>query len=258
MNRQFLRVVLLFACVLAGAACQPPTADPPTAATRIAESGAEAWSYVALGSSHSWGWLSHYAAHLEADLGVAVTVYDESQSRQDALGLVAMLANRPAVVERLEQADVVTIVALGGPALGQCVNGRGDYLFGDKPLDETLVAYRANYDAMITAVVDHVDPAATLVRGLDLYNPLVGQWQAEGRFEECQAAFAALTAELHAAYEAHGIPVVAVHAALNGPDGTIDLDELGYLRSDGLHLNDEGGRVVAQLVRDSGYAYTVP
>ena len=38
--------------------------------------GKEEWDYVVLGDSSAWGFPEYYAAHIEEDLGVKVTVHD--------------------------------------------------------------------------------------------------------------------------------------------------------------------------------------
>lgn len=53
---------------------------------------------------------------------------------------------------------------------------------------------------------------------------------------------------------AKSISVVQTYKALNGPNG--DQKLLEYMQADGLHLNEHGHRLVADLHRQLGYAFT--
>lgn len=102
-----LRVMgLVTALVLLAGACSPPatpvpptpaptptnTPLPPTATVALPEGGAE-WDYVVLGASQVWGFFRKYAAHIEADLGVKVTVHDWTRSNQHSTALLRALRN---------------------------------------------------------------------------------------------------------------------------------------------------------------------
>ena len=42
--------------------------------------GKKEWDYVVLGDSSAWGFPKYYAAYIEEDLGVKVTVHDMTNS----------------------------------------------------------------------------------------------------------------------------------------------------------------------------------
>ncbi|MCI0478229.1 MAG: hypothetical protein L0Y55_18465, partial [Anaerolineales bacterium] len=54
-----------------------------------------------------------------------------------------------------------------------------------------------------------------------------------------------------------GILVADTGLALNGPNHDQDPNDKGYI-ADGIHENDEGAKVVADVFRKLGYAYIVP
>lgn len=245
----FLWIVLLIV------SCQN-SAEPVSAPTVIAETGETQWTYVALGNSMTWGVQQPYAAHMEADLGASVTVYDETQSAQAADGVIAMLQNRPIVQAHLAEADVVSIVAGGGPNAGYCFTGRGEYPFWGKPFDaDGIAAFRADYDAMFDELLKYVDPRDTLIRATNYYNPLVAKWQEWGVTAECKEGMETYNQQIAESAAAHNILLVDIYSGLNGPNGDEDLGAKGLLRFDGIHLNEQGGAIVANLLQAAGYTY---
>ena len=68
--------------------------------------------------------------------------------------------------------------------------------------------------------------------------------QTLGRLEEFNAVLEETT-------RSHNGQVVHLYRTLNGPDGA--RNPLEYLQSDACHLNSDGHRTVADLLRDLGY-----
>jgi len=59
------------------------------------------------------------------------------------------------------------------------------------------------------------------------------------------------------AAEKHGVHVVHTYHAINGPNGEQSLPP-EYAQADGLHFNEQGHKLLADLHREIGYEYSVP
>jgi lysophospholipase L1-like esterase len=82
-------------------------------------------------------------------------------------------------------------------------------------------------------------------------------WNASGQFEEYRRCVAALDAAILQVGKEHGILVADTGVALNGPNHDEDPFDKGYL-SDGIHENDAGAQVVADVFRKLGYEPLIP
>jgi lysophospholipase L1-like esterase len=49
-----------------------------------------------------------------------------------------------------------------------------------------------------------------------------------------------------------------VYDAFNGPNHDQDPRDKGYIGSDGMHTNETGQDIIADLLRELGYEYSVP
>ena len=59
------------------------------------------------------------------------------------------------------------------------------------------------------------------------------------------------------AAEKHGVHVVNIYHAINGPNGDQALSS-EYLHADGLHFSELGHKLLADLHREFGYEYSSP
>ena len=93
---------------------------------------------------------------------------------------------------------------------------------------------------------------------MDFYVPIHSEWKQRGEYEENRRCWNALNETVHQAAAEFEIPVARVYDALNGPNHDEDLREKGYIRDDGLHTNEKGQKVIADLFRKLGYDSIVP
>ena len=97
-------------------------------------------------------------------------------------------------------------------------------------------------------------PQDTLIRVADTGIPLVNTWQYREWLETLRGpCYEVWREHLIEAAEARGITVVYTYHVLNGPDGDDKIQ--GIYLDDGIHFNDAGHRLVAELHREAGYAY---
>lgn len=90
------------------------------------------------------------------------------------------------------------------------------------------------------------------------YREVLGAWSEAGILPECTREWEMFSDQIRAAAEAHGVKMMSVFDALNGPAHDRDLVELGWLRSDGEHLNTEGAGQVADALTAVGFEPSLP
>ena len=195
-----LRVMGLVSALVLLAACSPPAAPvpptpaptptntplPPTATVALPEPGAE-WDYVALGASQVWGFPRKYAAHIEADLGVKVTVHDRTVDSQRSTGLLRALRNSQELRSDIREAEVVTFyippeylrTSLHSYYDGSCGGEDSHDCFR-----EGLTLYKADVDAILAEILSLTSTSDTLIRPMTFYDPLVNKHKELGIFED--------------------------------------------------------------------------
>jgi len=241
---------LVIALVLLAACARPGTPTPTISRAPMPQPGAE-WDYVVLGDSRTWGFPDYYAAHIEADLGVKVTVHYWSRDGQMSGSLLLLLRNNQELRSDISEAEVVTF--FGNAGRGYCGGIDTEDCFG-----QTLTDFRANLDAIIAEILSLRSTSDTIIRTMDWFHPCVKENKEDGIFEECKRCIEALNEQIVQAASEHNIPVVRTHPVFNGPDGDEDAREKGYVQADGLHHNEAGRVLIADLHRELGYEYAGP
>ena len=240
----------------------PPTPAPtptntpllPTATVALPEGGAE-WDYVALGDSIAWGWPKLYAAHIEADLGVEVTVHNWYRDAQSSAGLLSALRDNQELRSDIREAEVVTFLVspqrfqrpMAVYEAGTC--GGTD---NQDCLREALSLLKADVDAILAEILSLTSTSDTIIRAMTYHNPMVNEWKRKGVFEDLNSYWKAHNEYLVQAASEHNIPVVRVDLAFNGPNGDEDPLDKDYV-SDGWHPNAVGDAIIADLHRELGY-----
>lgn len=249
---------LVTALVLPAGACSPAamTAARPTEPTPT-------WDYVALGDSTPAGYgvarsyVDFYAVHIEADLGVKVTVHNWAMSGQTTGHLLDALRNNQDLRTAISEAEVVTLWT-GWNDFGAPLSlYEGGLCGGPDNLDcirEAVTSFKANFDGIIAEILSLGSTTDTIIRIADVGNPFVARWKHQGTFEDLKRpCFEDWRDYIVQAASEHNIPVVHSYLVLNGPDGDEDPADKGLEQADGVHLNDAGHALIADLHREAGY-----
>ncbi len=264
-----MRRLLGLVLVLGLAATQ--VAAPATAAP-APPSASVTWKYTALGDSLATGFLAQrgyvprYQTYMQTDTGATVTLNNLGQNGWTSTDLLNALRTNATFRNAVTSSQVVTW-DIGGNDLRAA---RDKYKAGtcggadnQDCLRATRVQLKANWDAIIQEILALRSTSSTIIRTMDLYNPYVNEdkaadtWAADGGLNDFQV-FKPYVDEavehVRLTATANNIPYAKVYAAFNGTRGDIDPQDKGYLALDGLHPNDTGHKVIADLLRGLGYA----
>lgn len=233
----------------------PPTATSAPTATPVPPTETpdprEVWDYVALGSvNFNKEYPDLYAAHIEVDLGVKVVQQNRRRLLQSPGDLLQFLRDSEVLREEISEAEVVTVWPGSEDMFTALTSGYVDCAPLIEPFERAL-------DALIAEILALREDEDIIVRLLDHYI-WVNRLKEAGRLDEKKVCHEAINKAIHDVGARHGVPVAPVAEAFNGPTGTEDPGDKGYLGYDGWRLSEEGDGVVADLLRELGYESIVP
>ena len=276
-TRQYLLIgLVLHATALS--ACSPiltggvETMTPQNASTPVAQQGDTTWDLVALGDSTPTGYgvgahnsyVQVYAEYIEQDLGVGVAVHNwATNSTRTVAEWAEEVRNNNELRDNLRNAEIITIwlgwhdlipnvgVPRGGPCYPQTQQLDLDCLA------KVTSSMELAFEDLLAEIVSLASPGETLILIADVGIPplFVARWKEDGTFDDLRRhAYEVWREYLVQAAGRHGVYVVNTYAALNGPNGDQGLSP-DYVQSDGLHSNEQGHRLLADLHRQVGSEY---
>ena len=223
----------------------------------------ETWRYVALGDSLAAGfsadigYVQRYSDYTQSDNDVAVTRQNLGRPGWESEDLLNALRNDSGFRDAVSSADVVTWDIGGNDLLrayrlflgGACGGADNQACFRD-----AVANFRSNWDAIIREMKSLTSTERAILRTMDIYNPFVGEQHLSGTFEQTQPYLDQVNEHIRSSAEQNGIPFARVHQAFNGTSGTEDPVEKGLISADRFHASDAGHKVMADLLRELGYA----
>jgi lysophospholipase L1-like esterase len=266
----FALVMMLVACSMPQpepAATSSAPLDTPTVVEAVSKSK-DSWDYVALGDSTPAprpSYVDYFAEAIEADLGVSVTVHNWAVNGQTTRDLLFQLRNNQELRDTIKEAEVITIWTGWNdviPLIGLNKDERGLCTGGETPdldcIGEAVNALKENFDAIVSEILSLRSSQEAIIRVANVGNPFVAEWKEWGVFEEfkgpaCEEWLNHMAEEA----ERHGITAVHSYQALNGLDGDQEVPA-EIMLADGLHFNEKGQRLLAELHRGTGYEPLVP
>jgi lysophospholipase L1-like esterase len=245
-----------------------PTAVPSAgnATTAIPESGDTTWDMVVLGDSlvaADYSVLPEaYADRIEEDLGVEVEIQNLAVGGETSESLLTNVRKYPWYREPIQEAEVILISAGGGdlPRMEKRFFGGESGPCGGADnqdcLRQQLEESEANWDALLDEITSLTKPGQTLIRpiipGVLEYYARLYKDQPED-VEVYNSYVVALYEHMAQSCAERGIPVLDLYALYDGPNADPSLPEIAGT-GDGVHVSDEGDAVIADLLRDLGYA----
>ena len=247
---------------LAGCTSSPPQTAVPSLPERV--------EYVALGDSAatreggaSVAYPALFATLASRALGVEVQVRNEAVPGSASEELLHSLQASGSLRRQVAEAELITVqtsandIAPGrDESRARACAARGDLNCFLEILEDT----RETLEAILDEILELRDPAETVIRFTDYYNPLPRNPKAaEFGFPRRSRRYVPLLARewsdtICEVAESEGIPCVRISRAFNGPTGTESPFRKGLLALDGRHLSDAGHELVAQELHALGYA----
>ena len=201
------------------------------------------WNYAVLGDSSAYGFPKFYAQYIEADLGVKVKVLNWTVGLAPSAQVLKNL--RELKYERLDVSQAQVVTFYGNPL----------HLIDRS--SQALATYKAELGAIADEILALRRGQPTIIRTYTRFQVDYRKWEEQGKGDENRRWVAALDAVIFEVGKERGIPVADVGLAMNGPNHDQDPNEMGYLY-DGMHENDQGAQIVADVFRKLGYEAIVP
>jgi len=233
-----------------------PTRVPPTTPTIVAAMGTPEWNYAVLGDSSAWGFMRVYPKYIEEDLGVRVKLLVWAFGNLSSANVLEQLRSNQQERREVSQSQVITFYGNPLHLIGMRIaTGNASDQYDCSP--PVVAQYKTEMGALADEILSLRKGQPTIIRTYTRFMPFYRLWKSAGQFEEFQRCVAALDAAILQVGAERGIVVADVGVALNGTHHDQDPNDLGYL-SDGIHENEVGAKIVADVFRKLGYAYIVP
>jgi hypothetical protein len=227
------------------------------------------WQLVVIGDSSLWGLGEALVQQIETDMGVKVTLYDVSLSGLSAGRVLKVLEDGKDPDLKLKklsgwlaEAEMVVMWTNPEDSSDPQYPFEIDGCFRSKPPGEYsaqgLDRFSADLAAIWARIFELRQGQPVILRGMDLYNPLVAPWQENGVFEACTECWEILSAAARRGSKMQGVPFLSRLDAFNGPAHDEDPRIKGLIREDGEHPTEAACRFMAQLLSEMGYEATFP
>jgi hypothetical protein len=266
-------MLLILAVFMVGcAASNTGESRSKTAQEVIAEQGVQEWDLLWVSDSSGWGVAEIYGAYLAEDLGIKINVMDKCMGFLSAGEILMPLKGEHTYNLELEKMrnyfqEAEIIVIYGNPEKSISEENPMDWNCGQDGLNtcyvnscgmEAFELYIEHMKEIYAIIFSERSGQPTMLRTFDAYNPRYTRYcTPEGVLDACVECWENYNKAIHQAADEMGVPVAGVFDAWNGPDHTEDPNEKGYTK-DGVHPNETGARVIADLLRATGYEMIIP
>jgi hypothetical protein len=259
-------IIVLGAC--AAPAVPPPSPTPaptPTATPFEMPLGpGETWQLVIISDSSFWGVGDILADRIEKDTGVAVEYVDYafgSQSARDVLDALQTGSSPSMAMEKLPEilksAEYVVVFLNYWDSIDAEHPLMMDQCFASqKPKScdpENFEQWTADLNGIWGEILKLRAGQPTILRAVDLYNPLVQPWKENDVFEDCTKCWENLSDAARKAAEPYNIPFLSRLDMMNGTNHDEDPRLKGFILDDGEHLSKLGAKYMADLLAEMGY-----
>jgi lysophospholipase L1-like esterase len=248
---------------------------PKHTSTLIAERGDTKWDLVTLGDSTPTGYgvgadpsyVQIYAGYIEEDLGVDVVVHNWATNRTKTVSdWVEKVRNNEELREDLRNAEVITMWLGWHDVIPNIGIGRGGpcYKRADEVdvdcLGEVTKPMQDGYDKLLSEIVSLASPDETQILIADVGIPslFIARWKEYGTLDVLKRhAYEVWRDYIIQAASKHNVHVVHTYEVINGSNGDQEMPS-EYMQPDGIHFNEHGHKLLADLHRKLGYEYSRP
>ncbi len=229
------------------------------------------WDLVYISDSTGWGVPDKFADNIERDTGKTVRIHAYTVGGLSALRVLQSLQSDPESLYDIDmQADIAEAEVIvffaneqGDPSKGGVQGGISRCMFYSSipPEDCTLQLYEPyieNLKAIYEEILALRNGKPTIIRTLDLYNPLISEHRKRNTEIECTQCWEIYNTAIRQAADAFNIPLVSVYDVFNGLNHDEDPREKEYIGTDGEHTSKQGQQVIADLLSEAGYEPVEP
>lgn len=232
------------------------------------------WDLVYISDSTGWGVAEKYAENIRRDTGKTIRVKDYAIGGLPAIKVLDVLSSDPIDMDNddrfkslrsdIAEAEIIVFIAnpRGDSAKGGVQGGMENCISAVKPPDDCTLdlyePYTRNLEAVYALIFSLRDGKPTIIRAVDLYNPIINIHRERNMEIECTKCQETFNTAIQQAAEAFNIPLISVYDAFNGINHDEDPREKGYIGPDGIHASEKGKQVIADLLSDTGYAPIKP
>lgn len=248
----------------------PVAAETVTTATEAPSAAwpdeGEPWDLLYISDSGGWGVADLLAERAAEALGVEVRVYDHASGGLSAVTALARIRGDmyPNISDWVRESEI--IVVYGNPEdsgadleIGTCVST--STMEREPPAPQTAgdyQPYREVLDELYAEIWKLREGTPTVLRAIDLYNPVISAWREAGIEPECTEHWELWSSVIREAAESNGAVMVSTYDLFNGPDHDEDPREKGYIGSDGEHTTPQGAAAIAAAIAAAGFESTTP
>jgi len=274
-SHKLLSVVALLLIVVLGACAAPavpppsPTPTPSPTPPELPSGPGAVWQLVIISDSSLWGVGEALADRIEKDTGVTVEYVDYASgavSARDVLDALQTgkspnlgLEKLPGILKDSEYVIVFLnywdSIDAGHPLdMDQC-------FMHQPPVNcdpENFGQWTADMSGIWGEVIKLRTGQPTILRAVDLYNPLVQPWKDSGVFEDCTQCWENISDAARLAAEPYNIPFLSRLDMMNGVNHAEDPRLKGFILEDGEHPSELGAQYMADLLAGMGYDPVVP
>lgn len=225
----------------------------------------EAIDLVYFSDSGGWGVAERYGELASEAVGREVRVHDHATGGLAAVKVLEYV--RGPLAEEVAEAEIVVVYGnpegsgaeLPEPDLTTCVSTSSAER--EPPLVPTAAdwqAYRDVLDDIYAEIWSLRDGRPTVLRAVDLYNPVLSPWREAGIEPECTANWELWSSVEEEAALANGATFVSPYDVFNGAAHDEDPREKGWIGPDGEHTTDDGATAIAEALAAVGFDPSTP
>lgn len=233
-----------------------------TAADVIQETGVEEWSFVYIGDCYVRDFSRKLVPMFEEDLNIRINPINWYVGGDHSSYLANKIQNNDLFRDNIRNADIIIIEipwnVFEEPSLmltGQRETGC-EGMTPEECLEQATQTYISDTGLIFKELSLLTDPSDTLIRAVDTYQFHTAQIKEAGVFDIINDSWKQCNANVEKEAARYGIPTVKVYDTFMGEDNGNDPEALGLLE-DGRYQTDAGSTLIAELVREMGYEYSV-
>ncbi|HLL75539.1 MAG TPA: GDSL-type esterase/lipase family protein [Pyrinomonadaceae bacterium] len=223
-----------------------------------------AWQYTALGDSlaagiddtQGGGYVPRFRNHVQQDAGVAVNLVNRGVPGWTSDDLLNALRTDQSLRAQVAASRVVTFNIGGNDVLGALQRYQSGTCGGadnQQCFAETVARFKSNWNAIVAQLLSLRSTSDTVIRTMDVYNPVVGLLKLNGVFDQTKPYLDDLNRHIFLTAVANRIPCARVYREFNGPNGDQDAFLRGLIASDQIHPNAAGHEAIARTLRALSY-----